>query len=79
MAKAHSFLWRAPSRRDQERKRFAALMRKVEAVRIGREMSKNELAAKLETTTDAVRAWMTGKNDRKKRDRRTDQEVSRLS
>lgn len=61
MAKAHPFLWRAPSRRDQEHKRFAALMRKVEALRIGREMSKTELAAKLETTTDAVRAWMTGR------------------
>jgi DNA-binding transcriptional regulator YiaG len=36
-------------------------MRKVEAVRIGREMSKTELAAELETTTDAVRAWMTGR------------------
>jgi hypothetical protein len=29
MAKAHSFLWRAPGRRDQERKRFAVLMQRV--------------------------------------------------
>jgi DNA-binding transcriptional regulator YiaG len=36
-------------------------MRKVEALRVRLGMSKTELAAKLETTTDALRAWMTGR------------------
>jgi hypothetical protein len=30
----HSMLWRQPGRRDSERKRFAALMAKVEATRL---------------------------------------------
>ena len=36
MAKAHSFLWRAPGRKDEERKRFSALMRQVGALRLRR-------------------------------------------
>jgi DNA-binding transcriptional regulator YiaG len=34
-------------------------MRKVEALRLRLGMNKTELAAELETTTDALRAWMT--------------------
>jgi hypothetical protein len=52
MAKGHTYFWRKPGRRDEERKQFAALMRKLEAVR---------LAAELETTTGALRNWMTGR------------------
>ena len=48
-------------RRDVERKRFAALMRKVEAVRIRCGLTKTELAAELGTNVDGVRAWMTGR------------------
>jgi hypothetical protein len=59
MAKGHSFLWRKPGRRDEERKRFAALKRRVEEIRIREGMSKTELAAEPQTTTDALRAWMT--------------------
>ena len=36
-------------------------MRKVEAVRLRLGISKTALAGKLETTTDALRAWMTGR------------------
>lgn len=36
-------------------------MRQVEAIRLRYGMSKTALAAELETTTDAVRAWMTGR------------------
>jgi hypothetical protein len=61
MAKGHSYLWRRPGRRDQERKRFAALMRKVEAVRLPYGMTKTELAAELGANVDGVRAWMTGR------------------
>jgi DNA-binding XRE family transcriptional regulator len=50
-----------PGRRDEERKRFAALMRKVEAVRIRYGMTKTELAAELGANVDGVRAWMTGR------------------
>jgi len=52
---------RRPGRRDEERKQFAALMRKVEAVRIRYGMTKTELAAKLGANVDGVRAWMTGR------------------
>ena len=61
MAKGHTYFWRKPGRRDEERKRFAALMRKLEAVRIQDGMSNQALAAELETTTDSLRAWMTGR------------------
>ena len=36
-------------------------MRKVEALRLRLGISKTALAGELETTTDAVRAWMTGR------------------
>jgi hypothetical protein len=61
MAKGHSFLWRKPGRRDEERKRFAALMRKVEAVRTRCGMTKTELAAGRGANVDGVRAWMTAR------------------
>jgi ribosome-binding protein aMBF1 (putative translation factor) len=53
--------WRRPDSRDEERKQFAALMRKVEAVRIRCGMTKTELAAELGANVDGVRAWMTGR------------------
>jgi DNA-binding transcriptional regulator YiaG len=61
MAKGHTYFWRKPGRRDEERKKFSALMRKVEAVRLRYGMSNSALAAELETTTDSLRAWMTGR------------------
>jgi DNA-binding transcriptional regulator YiaG len=61
MADRPSMRWRRPGRRDEERKQFAALMRKVEAVRIRYGMTKTELAAKLGANVDGVRAWMTGR------------------
>jgi ribosome-binding protein aMBF1 (putative translation factor) len=36
-------------------------MRRVEARRLKLGLSKTELAAELETTTDALRAWMTAR------------------
>jgi DNA-binding XRE family transcriptional regulator len=53
--------WRRPGRRDEERKQFAALMHKVEGVRIRNGMTKTELADKLGANVDGVRAWMTGR------------------
>jgi DNA-binding transcriptional regulator YiaG len=61
MPKGHTYLWRKPGRRDAERKKFAALMRKVEAVRLRCGMTKRELAAELGANVDGVRAWMTGR------------------
>jgi hypothetical protein len=61
MAKGHSFLWRKPGRSDEERNQFAALMRKVEALRVRYGMTKVELAAELGANVDGVRAWMTGR------------------
>ena len=60
MAKGHTCFWRRPGRRDEERKHFAALMRKVEADRIRYGMTKTELAAELGANVDGVRALMTG-------------------
>jgi ribosome-binding protein aMBF1 (putative translation factor) len=60
MANRHSMRWRKPGRRDEERKQFAALMRRVEAVRIRRGMTKTELAAELNANVDGVLAWMSG-------------------
>ena len=53
--------WRRPGRRDEERKRFAALMREVEAIRVRDGLTKTELAAELGANVDGVRAWMTGR------------------
>jgi len=61
MAKGHTYFWRKLGRRDEERKNFVALMRKVEALRLRLGMSKTTLAGELETTTDALRNWMTGR------------------
>ena len=61
MAKGHTYCWRKPGRRDEERKKFHRLMHKVEAIRLRYGISKTALAAELETTTDALRAWMTGR------------------
>lgn len=55
MAKGHTYFWRKPGRRDEERKRFAVLMRRVEARKLQLGMSKRELAAQLGRTDDAVR------------------------
>jgi ribosome-binding protein aMBF1 (putative translation factor) len=60
MANRHSLRWRKPGRRDEERKRFAALMRRVEAFRLRSGMSKTALAAELETTLGALRKWLSG-------------------
>ena len=61
MAKGHTYFWRKPGRRDEERKNFAALTRKVEALQLRQGISKTALAAELETTTGALRSWMTGR------------------
>jgi hypothetical protein len=50
-----------PAGGTKTRVKFSALMRKVEAVRFRDGISKKELAAALETTTDALRAWMSGR------------------
>ena len=55
------FLETARGGGNEERRRFAALMRKVEALRLRLGMSKTTLAGELETTTDALRNWMTGR------------------
>ena len=56
MANRHSLMWRAPGRRSAEREKFRRLMKKVEAVRVREGMTKTELAAELQTTTEALRA-----------------------
>jgi DNA-binding transcriptional regulator YiaG len=61
MANRHSLMWRAPGRRSAEGEKFRRIIKKVEAVRISYGLSKTELAAELGTTTDALRAWMTGR------------------
>ena len=57
----HSLLRRQPGRRNKERERFAALMRKVEKIRLREGLTKRALAAEIGTNEDALRNWMTGK------------------
>jgi ribosome-binding protein aMBF1 (putative translation factor) len=60
VADRHSTLWRRPGRRDEERKRFTALLRRVEAIRVRNGWSKTDLAREIGTTVDVLRAWVTG-------------------
>jgi hypothetical protein len=48
MANRHSLMWRAPGRRDEERTRFASLMRKVEAIRVREGLTIEGYGAKIE-------------------------------
>ena len=61
MANGHTYFRRKPGRRDEERKTFADLMRKVEAIRLRDGMSKAALAAELGANVHGVRARMTGR------------------
>jgi ribosome-binding protein aMBF1 (putative translation factor) len=61
MAKGHTYFWRRPGRRDEERKQFAVLMRKVEGIRVREGLSKSALAAEIGTNENALRNWMTGR------------------
>lgn len=61
MAKGHTYFWRAPGRRDEERKRFASLMRKVEAIRVREGLTKRALASEVGTNKDALHNWISGK------------------
>jgi hypothetical protein len=62
MAKGHTYFWRKPGRRDAERKKFAALMRKVEKVRLRDRLTLRVLAAEIGTTRDVVGEWLAGKS-----------------
>jgi hypothetical protein len=62
MAKGHTYFWRKPGRRDAERKEFAALMRKVEKVRVRDRLTLRVLAAEIGTTRDVVGEWLAGKS-----------------
>jgi hypothetical protein len=48
----HNMLWRKPGRRNEERRKFRQLMKKVEAIRIRDGLSKAELAAALGANVD---------------------------
>jgi DNA-binding transcriptional regulator YiaG len=52
---------RSGPQKDAEREKFLRLQRKVEAIRLRCDMSKTALAAQLQTTTDTLRAWATGR------------------
>ena len=65
MANRHSLMWRAAGRRDQERKRFAALMRKVEEVRIREGLTKRALAAEIGVSKDGLHSWLSGRSIRR--------------
>jgi transcriptional regulator with XRE-family HTH domain len=58
MVKWHSYSWRA--RRDQERKDFAALLRRVEKIRLRHGMTKKAVAAEIGTAKDVLRSWLAG-------------------
>jgi hypothetical protein len=58
---ADSRYWRRPGRRDEERKKFAGLIRRLERVRLRESWTKRELARGLKTSEDAIHAWLSGK------------------
>jgi hypothetical protein len=63
MAKGHSYLWRAPGRRDEERRRFAALMRRVEKIRVREGLTKRALAAEIGASEDGLHSWISGRSE----------------
>ena len=58
---ADSRYWRRPGRRDEERKRFARLMRKLERFRLREGITKRELARRLNTSEDAIHYWLSAR------------------
>jgi ribosome-binding protein aMBF1 (putative translation factor) len=62
MAKGHSYLWRKPGRRDEERRRFAALMRKIEKIRLREGLTKRALAAEIGASEDGLHSWISGRS-----------------
>jgi DNA-binding transcriptional regulator YiaG len=62
MPNLHSTMWRAPGRRNAERAKFAALMRKVEAIRLRQGMIKKAVAAEIGTAKDVLRSWLSGES-----------------
>lgn len=61
MAKGHTYFWRKAGRRDEERTKFAALMREVEKVRIRKGWTKRALAAQIGASEDALHNWVSGR------------------
>jgi hypothetical protein len=57
---ADSRYWRRPGRRDEERRKFTALMRKVEVVPLRHGMTKKAVAAQIGTAKDVLRSWLAG-------------------
>jgi hypothetical protein len=57
---ADSRYWRRPGRRDEERRKFMALMRRVEAIRLRHRMTKKAVAAGIGTAKDVLRSWLSG-------------------
>jgi ribosome-binding protein aMBF1 (putative translation factor) len=60
MAKGHSYLRRKPGRRDEERRRFAELMRRVEKIRVREGLTKRALAAEIGASEDGLHSWISG-------------------
>jgi transcriptional regulator with XRE-family HTH domain len=58
---ADSRYWRRPGRRDEERKKFSELMRKLERFRLREGITKRELARRLNTSEDAIHYWLSGR------------------
>jgi DNA-binding transcriptional regulator YiaG len=61
MAKGHSYLWRKPGRRDEERRRIAELMHKVEKIRLREGLTKRALAAEIGASEDGLHSWISGR------------------
>jgi transcriptional regulator with XRE-family HTH domain len=59
MAKAHSYLWRRPGRRDREREEFALLMARVEKIRLRDGLTQKAIAKEIGTTREIWR-WFRG-------------------
>jgi len=58
---ADSRYWRRPGRRDEERKRFSALLQKLERYRLRGRITKREPARRLNTSEAAIHYWLSGR------------------
>jgi DNA-binding transcriptional regulator YiaG len=59
---ADSRYWRRPGRRDEERRKFTALMRKVEKIRLRDGITKTAMATAIAVGKDVFFDWLSGRS-----------------
>jgi DNA-binding transcriptional regulator YiaG len=62
MATHHALMWRAPGRRDAERKALTRLMAKVERIRLRDGVTKTAVATAIGVGKDVFFDWLSGRS-----------------